>query len=296
MSDAGELEDEPSPPPRRSLRPGNPVALIGTIMVGLTAMLLPEAVMLAAILSGHAPPLDELTRGARSAFPLVTAYVLARQGIFVLGSLAVAALAARGRGEGRAELGFRHAPALAVLAGACGIVGLGPTSDVLIHLLRSVAPGLELGVLKQIDQLASGRPFYVIWPLFALLPGLAEETYFRGLVQHVLGRGALAIVLSGTIFAVLHIDPIQAVGVLPVGLYLAWLGDRTRSLWAPIAAHATNNTIALLATRVVPEMDASGAGAPTPPIVVAGFLLFTIGCALVVHRAMRRAESKPLAL
>jgi membrane protease YdiL (CAAX protease family) len=291
MSRASVLEagHEQAPPVRRSLRPSNPVAILGTIMVGVTAMLLPEAVVIGAIFSGHAPSFEALSRGAPSAFPLVTGYVLVRQGIFFFGALAVAALASRGRGEGRAELGFRGLPALAAIAGACGIVGLGPTSDLLIRLLRSAAPQLELGVLHQIDELASGQPFYVVWPLFALLPGLAEETYFRGLVQHLLGRGALAVLLSGAIFAALHIDPIQAVGVLPVGIYLAWLADRTRSIWAPIAAHATNNTIAVLATRVVPT---AGEALPTPPVVIVGFLIWTLAFAYLVHRTMKRRESR----
>ena len=297
MSYASEMgiDHAGAPPARRSLRPRNPIAILGEIMVGVTAMLLPELVMLGAIATGHGPSLDELMGGAPAAFPLVTAYVLVRQGVFFFGALAVAALASRGRGAGRAELGFRSAPWLAVIAGACGIIGLGPTSDLLIRLLREAAPSLELGVLHELDQLASGRPFYVIWPLFALVPGLCEETYFRGLVQHVLGRGALAIVLSGAIFAALHIDPIQAIGVLPVGLYLAWLGDRTRSLWVPIAAHAANNTVAVLATRVVPEVDKAGAGAPTPPVVIVGFLLSTFAFAYIVHRAMRRAERERVA-
>jgi membrane protease YdiL (CAAX protease family) len=287
-----ELGHHAPPPIRRSLRPSNPIAILGTIMVGLTAMLLPEAVVITAIASGHAPSLDAIQRGDPSAFPLVTGYVLVRQGVFLLGALAVAALAtgSSGRGEGRAELGFRGAPVLAVIAGACGIVGLGPTSDLLIRLLRAAAPGLDLGVLNQIDELATGRPFYVIWPLFALLPGLAEETYFRGLVQHLFGRGLLAILFSGVIFAVLHIDPIQAIGVLPVGLYLAWLADRTRSLWAPIAAHATNNTLAVLATRVVPETDTAGAGAAPPPVVIVGFLIWTAAFMYLVHRTMKRRE------
>ncbi|MBC7172768.1 MAG: CPBP family intramembrane metalloprotease, partial [Polyangiaceae bacterium] len=129
------------------------------------------------------------------------------------------------------------------------------------------------------------------WPLFALLPGLAEETYFRGLVQHILGRGVLAIVGSGVIFAVFHLDPVQAIGVLPVGIYLAWLLARTGSVWVPIVAHVANNSVALIASRALPDVDVAGTAEATPPLVIVAWLGFTAFAVVIVDHSMRRTTA-----
>jgi hypothetical protein len=140
-----------APPARRSLRPRNPVAILGVIMVGLTAMLLPELVMLGAIATGHGPSLEELMGGAPEAFPLVSAYVLVRQGVFFFGALAVAALASRGRGAGRAELGFRGAPWLAIIAGVAGLV-----TKIKLEVVRVVPPEGETPEPPKDEQVPPG--------------------------------------------------------------------------------------------------------------------------------------------
>lgn len=277
---------------KRALRLGNPIALFGVVGVGLAAMLVPDVVLYVAIEQGAAPEIDAIRAGADVPFPVLAATLLVRQSILLFGALAIAWLAtsARPRGEDRpraaSQLGFASAPSLAVAAGAIGIVGLGPSSDFMIRLLRSIAPGLEMGVLEEIADIAAAQPTYVLWPLLALLPGIAEEAYFRGLVQGVLGRGGRAIVGSGVVFAIFHLDPMQAAGVLPVGLYLAWLRDRTGSLWVPIAAHVTNNTAALVAARALPLVEPAGTTEPTAPHVAALGLAWTFAAMFAVHRAM----------
>jgi membrane protease YdiL (CAAX protease family) len=286
-------------PEWRALRFGNPVALFGTIGVGLFAMLLPDAVIIVAIQQGAAPSLDAMRAGASVPFPVLAATLVVRQATLIFGALAIAFLAtsvraARSDGEregGAKELGFAKAPWIAVIAGSLGVVGLGPTSDLLVRILRSIAPSLEIGVLEQIDEIAGSQPLYVLWPLLALLPGLAEEAYFRGLVQGVFGRGAFAILGSGFVFAVFHLDPVQAAGVLPVGLYLAWLRDRTGSLWVPIAAHVANNSAAIFAARALPDLDPAGPSAPTPPLVIVIWLGFTAAAMMVVHHSSRRTRA-----
>lgn len=77
-----------------------------------------------------------------------------------------------------------------------------------------------------------------------LMAPLAEELFFRGLVlRGYLGRYSTtkAVWASAVLFAAYHLNPWQAVVVLPLGLGFAWLFLRTGSLVPGILAHATVN-------------------------------------------------------
>jgi membrane protease YdiL (CAAX protease family) len=89
----------------------------------------------------------------------------------------------------------------------------------------------------------------------ALLPAIAEELLFRGLL---LGRiasqfGATAgLVLSALLFGVIHLDVAQGLAACVLGLYLGGVRLRTGSVHAPILCHASNNALAVLAPHFVP--------------------------------------------
>lgn len=153
----------------------------------------------------------------------------------------------------RASLGLRGAPWPAFLLAPLGILALGPTSDALRRLAQHLAPGLTFGALEGLDAAARSAPLFVIVPLFALVPGIAEELLFRGALQSSIRRRAVAIPVSGLLFAAYHTDPHHVAAVVPLGLYLAWLRDRTNSTWVPIAAHITNNAIAVIAAVTLGE-------------------------------------------
>src|SRR6266487_6328276 len=77
-----------------------------------------------------------------------------------------------------------------------------------------------------------------------------EEVFFRGFVFPGLRRGmpvGWAIVFSSFLFAVSHADPGSFAVLLIIGLALAILRWRTRSIWPAILLHTLNNGIAALA-------------------------------------------------
>ncbi len=158
----------------------------------------------------------------------------------------------------REALGLTRPPALAVVAAALGVVGLGPLSEVLVSGMERVAPNLTFGTLDALHEVVLAHPAWVLWPVLALSPGICEEVFFRGAFQRAFGRGKKAIAISAVAFAVFHLDPHHVVGVLPVGLFLAWAAARTGSTWVTIAAHVVNNTAAIVAAK-------AGGGEPHAP-------------------------------
>jgi membrane protease YdiL (CAAX protease family) len=139
-----------------------------------------------------------------------------------------------------------HAAAPEVfVAASLGTVMLGPLGDVLMTTMARVFPGATLGVVPALHEIARKLPIWALWPAFAFMPGVAEELLFRGVLQGAAGRSVFAVLLSGVGFALFHVDPVHVAGVLPLGLFLAWVAQRSSTL-VTLVAHVANNTIAVL--------------------------------------------------
>lgn len=96
--------------------------------------------------------------------------------------------------------------------------------------------------------------------LVGLMPGVCEELMFRGYLQtRLVGAwGAVAgIAMTSVLFAAFHVDPVHALGVLPLGAYFGWLAWSSKSIFPAMLAHFVNNLIGVLAITLIPR-DATG--------------------------------------
>lgn len=90
--------------------------------------------------------------------------------------------------------------------------------------------------------------FFIVGFAGVVIASITEEILFRGFLYAILRRYAGAfgsIVASALVFAFLH-EPIAFLPIFVIGCLLAYLYERTGSLIAPIAAHASNNLYAFL--------------------------------------------------
>jgi membrane protease YdiL (CAAX protease family) len=190
-------------------------------------------------------------------------------------------------------LGLRGAPWPAFLAAPIGILALGPTSDAMRQLMVAIAPNLTFGNLDALDLVARSAPLYIIVPVMALIPGIAEETLFRGMFQRSIRNPRLALVLSAVLFAAYHMDPHHVFAVLPLGFFLAWLAHRTQSLWVPITAHVANNSAAVIGSRFIDPSE------PQPTILdewwwlPIGWAVAALCVGVIVWSTRDRAERSP---
>lgn len=98
----------------------------------------------------------------------------------------------------------------------------------------------------------SGASLPVLILAVGILPGFFEELGFRGWMQS-LWRETIspgrAIVLSASFFALVHLSPISLGWLLPMGLWLGWLRERSGSIWPGVVAHMGHNTAIVLVLR-----------------------------------------------
>ncbi|HKP57848.1 MAG TPA: CPBP family intramembrane glutamic endopeptidase [Polyangiales bacterium] len=172
------------------------------------------------------------------------------------------------------------------LAAALGTVMLGPLGDTMMSEFSLLFPRLTLGVVPTLHELASRLSLAVLWPSFALLPGVAEELLFRGVLQGALGRNLRAVLIAGTAFALFHIDPVHVIGVLPLGLFLSWVAYRSSTL-VSIFAHVTNNTLAVLSIHSATLDVGYGTGRELPMSWLIGSLLVFACAAWSIAQATR---------
>lgn len=186
----------------------------------------------------------------------------------------------------RPALGLRSAPLPVFVAAALGTVMLGPVGDRLMTVFSELFPDLTLGVVPALHEIARNLPLPLLWPTFALLPGVAEELLFRGVLQRSIPSRRVGMVVAGCAFAMFHADPVHVVGVLPLGLFLSWAAARSCTT-VSVVAHVINNSIALLSIQHA-DLDVgygSDTKVPTEWVIVS--LILFAGAALTLARLTR---------
>jgi membrane protease YdiL (CAAX protease family) len=237
-TDARRLRSFPMSTLRRA-EAGMDLLLLLGIVLGFHAL---SAVALALWASGQ-----DLARGGQYWWVLANGLIC---------TATVAALVRR-RGESADGIGLGRCPMRRVLCGALAAVPVcyvaGAASNVLVTLLsrRDIVSMMKERV--EFFEVVSDIPLGWVFPI-AMFIGVYEEILFRGFIlsrlRALCGSSALAILLSSAVFGALHFSQ-GLVGMCQtavVGLVLAILATRTRSIWPAILSHATIDSLSLAFT------------------------------------------------
>ncbi len=154
------------------------------------------------------------------------------------------------------SLAWRPPPLATLFVAPLAGLALAPSGELLRATLEGALPELSLGNLDAIKEVVLSTPIPVALVVVAVLPALAEEFLFRGVLQRSFGDGLFALVIATLAFALIHLDPVHVIGVLPVGFFLGWLVQRTDSIFPSVAVHFVNNGAAVAAVH----LEAAGFG------------------------------------
>lgn len=114
-----------------------------------------------------------------------------------------------------------------------------------------------------------------------LLGPVMEELVFRGAITRELlrrYRPGVAIVVSALFFGLIHFNPAQTVNAIPLGVLLAWLYWRTRSLVPGIVYHVLHNSLSTWLALRYPDVDSLRElwGADVHTAVLCGSVVVTL--------------------
>ena len=126
--------------------------------------------------------------------------------------------------------------------------------------------------------------------LVALLPAVAEEVTFRGVVLAGLRRSGsrwVAVVGSALVFGLFHINPYHVVAAAMMGLLLGWVALESGSIVPGVLIHLVNNGAQVLLERI-PQV---GQQLRSPGVVAVALAVTALGAWLV--RGSRRGAVEP---
>ena len=122
-----------------------------------------------------------------------------------------------------------------------------------VYYLIARRPPPAMPVARILPQLSAGQQL-ALGALAVLVAPVCEELLFRGVIFGSL-RARLgfwpAAAASGALFGAIHLSPVHVLPLAVLGVALAWVYERTGSLWTSVGLHAIQNAtvMALFFTR-----------------------------------------------
>ena len=113
-----------------------------------------------------------------------------------------------------------------------------------------------------IPPIETGQNFLISLGVISIAPAVLEEFMFRGFIQRGYEKGSkvISILLTGVMFAFLHISIVSIPAIVLMGILLCFIAYRSNTVWTSMAYHLTNNAIAIslvylssLIMRFLPE-------------------------------------------
>ncbi|MEZ4230694.1 MAG: CPBP family intramembrane glutamic endopeptidase [Polyangiaceae bacterium] len=148
---------------------------------------------------------------------------------------------------------------------------------------------------EAVVRIAAGAPpltFTLLMLCVAVLPGLVEEALFRGFVTRLFVPWYwVAWFVPSVLFGMVHMDLVQSVGTMILGLGFGWIRLRTGSVLPSMLAHMVYNGAVLCAARFAGDQ---GDDKTIPLLVVAGgVLMAALGSWMLGVRATPLAAAPP---
>jgi len=149
-------------------------------------------------------------------------------------------------------LGFRKFEPK-VMGLGCGLL-VGSYVIILLHNLILLGLGIDTqgeAILRFMEMLESPGWFFLVGVVFA---PFVEEIFFRGFLFQGFRQKygwVRAMLLSSAIFAAAHLDPVSLIPTFILGLVLAYLFQRSNSIWPGTILHFLVNAFGLGAAYFV---------------------------------------------
>ncbi|MGQ9806441.1 MAG: CPBP family glutamic-type intramembrane protease [Chlorobiales bacterium] len=174
--------------------------------------------------------------------------------------------------ENRAYLGLNRSVSREVMIwGVLGAIVLNPflsyVGDVQVVVLsegfglrEEVRQWKELfdDVVEKLASAKSVRELVAVVGVVALTPAICEELVFRGLLQRNFSRSMSAVstvIWTGAIFGIYHLNPIQTLPLIAIGIYISYLRQSSGALWLCVMAHFAFNFFSVLGIFILNNAD-----------------------------------------
>lgn len=128
-------------------------------------------------------------------------------------------------------------------------VGVYTLMMILTAILSKIFPSSAASASEDLVVIVGNQPLWIVLIAAALLPAICEETAFRGFLFGTLSNRykiVTAIIWTGFIFGLYHMNFVKMIVVGILGGFLAFAVYRTKSICTSMWMHFLNNSFALI--------------------------------------------------
>jgi len=156
------------------------------------------------------------------------------------------------RPERRAVLPVGRPAVLGVFGALCLVFGLAPLAETAGELTHRLIGNQVTASLIVVNAAHDATPATLALLLFAIaiLPALAEEALFRGVLTAAFERHfVIALIVPSVLFGLFHLEPTQIAGTIILGVGFALARLCTGTLATSAIAHAIYNASVVISVR-----------------------------------------------
>ena len=178
------------------------------------------------------------------------------------------------------------------------ILGIGIFGQLGVQLIMSVVRMILPGIfqsyekLNEMLQIDSVNPILML-AIVCVLGPLSEELLFRGMIYAKLRRSFTiwpAAIFSALAFGLFHGNVVQAIYATLFGIVLAYVYEKTQTIWGSCLLHVIFNSFAYVLEGIMKLFDASSM---IVNIVFLVFELVSIVLVIALMKSMGRQKANP---
>jgi len=185
-----------------------------------------------------------------------------------------------------------------VLQGYLLLQDMIPLPQMLEDLVKTFRSLMEQ-TYKLLVSAQSPVEFLFVVLVIAVTPAIAEELFFRGLVQRSFEQATVGVrgaIIAGIIFAAYHINPFTFLPLAALGVFFGFIVYRSGNLTIGIIAHFFNNFVACLAVYLQLNDDfvaVAPTGEPSSMVRLLNYLAFGVVFVVSTYYFVRVTRPAP---
>ena len=145
------------------------------------------------------------------------------------------------------------APKNFILLGAVSCIGIGMVSSIIYAIYSTFLKQRGISIPEPNFSFPTQTVFLILFLIYVCLVGpILEEIIFRGFILKSMRRygNLTAIIVSSILFSMFHLNLVQFINPVLVGMLLAFIAIKSDSIFPSIIAHIFNNTITFIAAAI----------------------------------------------
>ncbi|NSB42676.1 hypothetical protein B0P06_002447 [Clostridium saccharoperbutylacetonicum] len=140
-----------------------------------------------------------------------------------------------------------------ILLGAVSCIGTGMISSIIYSIYYTILKTKGIIIPQPNFSFPNEKLYLILFLLYVCLVGpILEEIIFRGFILKSMRKygNLTAIILSSILFSMFHLNLVQFINPILVGILLAFIAIESDSIFPSIIAHMFNNTITFILSAI----------------------------------------------